>query len=131
MLTLIYAHAIIVDNIFQKEFISKLGFGDKVHFIPYGSNIKIINTQNTLKELKINPDEYILFVGRFAPEKGADVLIKGFEKTKTNKKLVIVGDDIFNTAYVTELKKTTDMRIIFTGYLYDISVEELMQNCYL
>jgi glycosyltransferase involved in cell wall biosynthesis len=38
------------------------------------------------------PGDYILFVGRFAPEKGIDVLVQAYRKLNTAAKLVLVVD---------------------------------------
>ena len=59
--------------------------------------------------------DYVLFVGRLVPENNIHHLIQAFEKTKTGKKLVIVGDDPWERDYVRSLKATRDPRVVFYG----------------
>jgi glycosyltransferase involved in cell wall biosynthesis len=120
---------VIVDNKLVQEYYSKKYLG-KIVYIPYGSNIRKISTDKILKELGLEKGKYLLFVGRFSIEKGVHYLIKAFEKVQTDLKLVLVGDDIYNKEWVEKLRSTKDPRIIFTGFLYDEGVDELMQNSY-
>jgi lipopolysaccharide/colanic/teichoic acid biosynthesis glycosyltransferase/glycosyltransferase involved in cell wall biosynthesis len=75
--------------------------------------------------------EYVLFVGRLVPENNIHHLISAFERTKTDKKLVIVGDDPWEKKYVGLLKATKDPRVVFTGGVYGDGYEQLQRNAYL
>jgi glycosyltransferase involved in cell wall biosynthesis len=75
--------------------------------------------------------DYVLFVGRLVPENNIHHLINAFERTKTNKKLVIVGDDPWEKRYARSLKSTTDPRVIFTGGVYGEGYAQLQKNAYL
>jgi len=120
---------VIVDNkLVQQHYSAK--FLGKLDYIPYGSNIRKIETSEMLSRLGLEKGKYLLFVGRFSIEKGVHYLIEAFEKVKTDFKLVLVGDDTYNKAWVEKLRSTKDSRIIFTGFLYDQGVDELMQNSY-
>ena len=129
-LALLVSNRVIVDNIFVQRYYLKK-FGVKLDYVPYGTNIKKINTYEILEQLNLKKDKYILFVGRFSKEKGVHYLIKAFEKLDTDFNLVLVGDDLFDKNWVNKLKSTKDSRIIFTGFLYGHYVNELIQNCYL
>jgi glycosyltransferase involved in cell wall biosynthesis len=74
---------------------------------------------------------YVLFVGRFVPENNIHHLIHAFERTATEKKLVIVGDDPWQKAYVRSLKSTADPRVIFTGSVYGDGYVQLQRHAYL
>lgn len=67
----------------------------------------------------IKTNEYFLYVSRLEPENNAHIVIKAFEKVKTNKKLIIVGDAPYARDYINSLKRTKDKRIIFTGFVFD------------
>jgi glycosyltransferase involved in cell wall biosynthesis len=84
-----------------------------------------------LTRFGLNPRDYALFVGRLVPENNVHHLIRAFEKVRTDKKLVIVGDDPWERAYVASLKETRDPRIIFTGGVYGDGYAQLQQNAYL
>jgi len=101
-------------------------------FVPYGANIQKTESKNVLLKWKLKPEEYILYVGRFVPENGIDVLIRAFRNLKTNKKLVLIGD----APYVTQYKKylydlsDNDPYIIFTGYAFGQDYSELSSHAY-
>lgn len=76
------------------------------------------------KQWNINPNDYFLILGRFIPENNYEMMIKGFMKSKTEKKLVIVCN------YKTEIQKfhehilkvtnyPSDSRIKMVGTMYD------------
>jgi glycosyltransferase involved in cell wall biosynthesis len=86
---------------------------------------------SVLKKFGLSPRDYVLFVGRLVPENNVHHLIHAFEKTATDKKLVIVGDDPWERDYVRALKSTRDERILFTGGVYGDGYAQLQQNAYL
>lgn len=100
-------------------------------FIPYGMRESTENGTDWLERFKLKPREYVLFVGRLVPENNVHVLIRAFEFAKTDKKLVIVGDDPWGRGYVNSLKKTRDPRITFVGGLYGSGYEQFQKNAYL
>ena len=57
--------------------------------------------------------------------------MQAFRGVKTNKKLVIVGDDPYNRKYVDSPKQCDDDRVIFLGYVYGDKYIELCKNAYL
>ena len=102
---------------------------NRTEYVPYGSNIVKINTSVALAKMGVEKNKYLLFAGRFSIEKGIHYLIKAFEQIDTDLKLVLIGDDLYNKVWVSELRSTKDKRIIFTGFLYGTDVDELMQHC--
>lgn len=120
---------IAIDNIFTKELFEKK-FKKKFDFISFGSEIKGVKSTDILEKLGLQKGEYFLFVGRFIPDKGLHYLVPAFEKLKTNKKLVLVGGSPNPTEFEVDLKKTTDPRIQFAGFIYGDDTVTLMQNAY-
>jgi len=84
-----------------------------------------------LERFALESKEYVLFVGRLVPENNIHHLIRAFENMKTEKKLVIVGDDPWEKQYVRHLKSTRDPRVVFTGGVYGDGYEQLQKNAYL
>jgi glycosyltransferase involved in cell wall biosynthesis len=84
-----------------------------------------------LERFGLTSRQYVLFVGRLVPENNIHHLIKAFERTRTDKKLVIVGDDPWEKEYVRALKSTQDPRVVFTGGVYGDGYEQLQKNAYL
>lgn len=105
-------------------------FNNKPPYIPYGSDVEIIPPGETLTAFGLQPNQYILFVGRLVPENCAHHLVEAFRDLKTDLKCVIVGDAPYAEEYIKSLKKLAegDERIIFTGYVFGKGYLELGSN---
>lgn len=99
-------------------------------FIPYGSPTGTVATKEVLEKFNLKPQNYVLYVSRLEPENNAHLVVKAFEKVKTDMKCVIVGDAPYNGKYIADLKKTKDPRIVFTGYVFGQGYRELQSNAY-
>jgi len=99
--------------------------------IAYGADIRKSKNPELISNWDIKKREYYLVIGRLIPDNNADLIIKGFLKSNSNKKLVVVGDVPYKDSYASDLKKIKDKRLIFTGYVIDQNVlAELYHNCY-
>lgn len=105
-------------------------FGVKTDCIPCGAYVRDSVNPAWIEKLGLEPRQYFLFVGRLTPENNVHHLVAAFERVRTDKKLVIVGDDPYHKAYVASLKSTRDPRILFTGYVYGEGYRELNCNAY-
>jgi glycosyltransferase involved in cell wall biosynthesis len=129
-LTAFFPTAVAFDNIFTKEYFEKK-FRKQFYFIPYGSEVKEPSSDSAvLDKLGIRAGKYLLFVGRFIPDKGVHLLIRAFESVKTDMKLVLVGGSPNPGSYEHEIHQTKDDRIIFAGYVYGDDTNFLMKNAY-
>ena len=87
------------------------------------------------KKYDLGADDYILFLARISPEKGAHYLIDAYkklkERLKTDKKLVIAGGASYSGGYTDELRAMAagDDGIIFTGFVTGDELTELYSNC--
>ena len=113
----------------QKYYLEK--FKKLSTYIPYGSLLGRLETHKVLDEFGVRPREYILYVSRLEPENNAHLVIKAFEKVKSDLKLVVVGDAPYSNEYIKELRNTKDPRIIFTGYIFGDGYREFQSNAYL
>ncbi len=106
-------------------------YGRDTSMIAYGSNpVQRGGASEWLGKFGLEPERYLLFVGRLVPEKNAHVLIDAFEKLDTDMKLVIVGDDPWGKDYIDSLKQRAGTRVVFTGYLYGEGCQALQANAY-
>jgi len=129
-ITAMVPDGVIFDNIFAKEYF-EVKFNKSFQFIPYGSESTIVtNGMEIFHKLGIEPGSYFLFVGRFIPDKGIQYLVPAFERINTNKKLVLVGGAPNPSDFELKIKKTSDKRILFPGYIYGEEVLQLMKNAY-
>jgi glycosyltransferase involved in cell wall biosynthesis len=99
--------------------------------IAYGMREARSKGREWLDRFDLRSREYVLFVGRLVPENNIHHLIQAFENTRSDKKLVIVGDDPWEKEYVRSLKSTRDPRVVFTGGVYGDGYEQLQRNAYL
>ena len=128
-----YADEIIVlSEGVQKYF--KDTYNRDTHLIPNGVSKPKIKEANVIKQKwNLEKDSYILFLARIVPEKGLHYLLDAFKQIDTDKKLVIAGGASHTNDYLEAIKKKAgeDKRVIMTGFIQGIELEELFGNCYL
>ncbi len=103
------------------------------NFIPYGATIMRCAPGETLEKFGLEPNKYILFVGRLVPENGPHHLVQAFQELYNegvtgDLKLVVVGDAPYQQKYIASLKSTSTPNIIFTGYVFGDGYRELSSN---
>ena len=129
MATLFYDQIINDSDEMRKVYLDLFKRDSRV--IAYGANIRKSKNPELINKWNLKQREYYLVVGRLIPDNNADLIIKGFLKSSSNKKLVIVGDVMYKDSYASDLKKTNDKRLVFTGYVNDQNIlAELYHNCY-
>ena len=129
MATLFYDQIVNDSDEMRKVYLDLFKIDSKV--IAYGANTIESNSSDLIKKWNLDQRGYYLVVGRLIPDNNADLIIDGFLKSSSRKKLVIVGDVPYKDSYASEIKKMTDKRLIFTGYVKDQNIlTELYQNCY-
>jgi glycosyltransferase involved in cell wall biosynthesis len=99
-------------------------------YIPYGAPETPRESREILDRFGLKPREYVLYVSRMEPENNAHRVVEAFEKVVTDKKLVMVGDAPYSSAYIATLRDTRDPRILFTGYVFGQGYHELQSHAY-
>ena len=74
-------------------------YGTEPVYVPNGTTLRKRSTAGRLQEWSLEPGKYILFLGRFSPEKNCDLLIRAFEQIDTPVKLVLAGGSSHSDAY--------------------------------
>ncbi len=99
-------------------------------YIPNGVSRGVGRLPAAIREFGLETGGYVLFVGRFVPEKAPDLLIRAFGDLKRPLKLVMAGGSAYTDGYSTELQRlaAADPRVVFTGYAYGDLLEELYSN---
>ncbi|MGQ9846691.1 MAG: glycosyltransferase family 4 protein [Bacteroidales bacterium] len=118
-------------------------YGCYVHYIPNGVNLpskKIFPSSKLFlideKEVHLEKNSYILYVGRILPTKGVDILIEAWNKLSrsrslnSNIKLAITGGSSYTDDYVNNLKQRTDDSVVWLGYRYGEDLQWLYSNAY-
>lgn len=84
-----------------------------------------------LKQWGLEAENYILFLGRFSPEKNCHLLVEAFEKIDTQVKLVLAGGFSYDNGYARELRRHENDRIRFLDYVSGDALDELLTNAML
>ncbi len=108
---------IVVSEQLQKHFAEQ---GRPVVHIPNGVETPTPRPLKELKRFGVRENRYLLWIGRFVPEKRVEDLISAFRQTDGDWRLLLAGELDENDPYVRQLKSqaSSDERIIFTGGIY-------------
>ena len=129
MATLFYNQIINDSDEMRKVYLNLFKRDSKV--IAYGAKITKSKNPDLIKKWNLKQREYYLVIGRLIPDNNADLIIHGFLKSNSKKKLVIVGDVPYKDSYASNLKKINDESLVFTGYVKNQDLlAELYHNCY-
>ncbi|MFH1078034.1 MAG: glycosyltransferase family 4 protein, partial [Patescibacteria group bacterium] len=109
-------------------------FRRHVTHIPNGVEIpkRVIGT-SYLKQLGLEPNGYLMTLGRLVPVKAHEDAIEAFKPLTTDKRLLIVGDATYDTVeYETKLRKLAapDPRVVMMGRRTGEEVEQLLAHCF-
>ncbi len=105
-------------------------YGREVTYIPNGvkpgRDLEPVN----IGRFGVEPGKYFLFVGRLGPEKGCHTLVDAFTRTRSSRKLVMVGSAHLNPSYEEKLRQMADDRVVFTGPVYGDLLTELWNGAH-
>ena len=97
-------------------------------YIPNGARHVGRSVPRQLAKWNLLPDNYVLFLGRFSPEKNCHLLIEAFERIATNMKLVLAGGSSHSDAYAESLRRHESEQIRFLPWTSGDDLEELLSN---
>jgi glycosyltransferase involved in cell wall biosynthesis len=125
-------HAIVADARVIERYYQQ-AYGAPSVFIPYGAGLERAEPGPVLERLGLAPDGYFLFVSRLEPENNAHRVLAAFERVRTGRRLVLVGDAPYARDYIRSLHAATDPRVILPGGIYGAGYRELQSNafCYI
>lgn len=124
------AQRVIFVNRFQMQSYSK-GIVSKSVYIPNGIvEPPASGEHGSLARFGLEPNKYLLSVGRITPEKGFDTLIRAFERARLDGfKLAIVGGVESESRYKEELDQLAkNMPVVFTGQLHGEELAQMYRN---
>ena len=100
-------------------------------YVPNGGTVREKRPLHHLPQWKLDPAHYILFLGRFSPEKNCHLLIQAYEQIDTDVKLVLAGGSSHTTQYAQELRTHACGRIVLLDWLSGDALDELLTNAVL
>ena len=128
-----YADEVIVLSANMQDYFKKT-YNRETRYIPNGINRpEYMAAKEITEKWGLHKEEYILFLARIVPEKGAHYLIDAYKRLQTDKKLVIAGGSSHSMEYYLELKNMAgnNYNIIFTDFVGGRTLEELYSNAYI
>ena len=106
-------------------------YGRPIAYIPNGVTVRQPRQADEItRRYGLVHGSYLLFVGRLVPEKAPDLLIRAFRHIRDDLRLVIVGGSSFTDDYADSIRRlaAADPRVILTGYVHGVPLEELYSN---
>jgi glycosyltransferase involved in cell wall biosynthesis len=97
-------------------------------YVPNGARIAPRHGVKRLLEWELSPDNYVLYLGRFSPEKNCHLLVNAFESLPTTMKLVLAGGSSHSDSYADGLRRHQSDRIRILPWVSGDDLEELLSN---
>jgi glycosyltransferase involved in cell wall biosynthesis len=97
-------------------------------YVPNGASGVPRRPPHQLLEWGLLPDRYVLFLGRFSPEKNCHLLIEAFENIGGDMKLVLAGGSSHSDSYVEKLRSHESDRIRLLPWVSGNDLEELLSH---
>ncbi len=101
--------------------------------IAYGADIESSENPALIAPLGVKPRDYYLIVSRLIPENSLDVMLEGFSRSRTTRRLLVVGSANYQDEFHSRLRSIagSDGRIQLVGHVHDQRLlRELWCNCY-
>ncbi|MGA7400568.1 MAG: glycosyltransferase family 4 protein [Candidatus Sulfotelmatobacter sp.] len=97
-------------------------------YVPNGGLMREQRRPNKILAWGLEPGKYILFLGRFSPEKGCHRLVEAYERLDTNLKLVMAGASSYCDDYSRELRTHASERVKILDWVSGEVLDELLTN---
>jgi glycosyltransferase involved in cell wall biosynthesis len=97
-------------------------------FIPNGTWIRPRVGAEMLSQWRLQPEHYVLYLGRFSPEKNCDLLIRAFEQIDADTTLVLAGGSSHSDAYAAALHEHESEHIRLLDWVSGPELEALLTN---
>ena len=106
-------------------------FGTSSACIASGADVQVSIKPEIVREYGLEPFGYYLIASRLVPENNAELIVKAFERVRTERMLAIAGSANYKSKFVERLKETKDPRVRFLGHIADPEhMKELHCNTY-
>ncbi|HZQ93455.1 MAG TPA: glycosyltransferase family 4 protein [Candidatus Sulfotelmatobacter sp.] len=105
--------------------------GIEAIYVPNGGVVRDRIEPRKILEWGLRPGRYLLFLGRFSPEKGCHLLIEAFEQIQSDVTLVMAGGASHGDAYARGVLAHASERIRMPGWVAGEDLDELLTNAML
>jgi glycosyltransferase involved in cell wall biosynthesis len=116
----------VVSQALQQHY--RIAYGVQTTYVPNGSMIRQRMPPSEILQWGLEPDNYILYLGRLSPEKNCHLLVEAYQKLDTRAKLVLAGGSSYTNLYIDELRKHQSEQVVFLDWVYGLALDELLTN---
>ena len=120
------SHTMVVSRQLQKHYTA--GYAAETSYVPNGGVLREWSVPKKILQWDIEPGRYILFLGRFSPEKGCHLLVEAYEKLDTDVKLVMAGAASYCDDYSRGLLAHASKQIKVLDWVTGDVLDELLTN---
>jgi glycosyltransferase involved in cell wall biosynthesis len=120
------SRTMVVSQMLQKHY--REGYGVETAYVPNGGVLRERRLPDKILDWGLEPGKYILFLGRFSPEKGCHLLVEAYEKLDTEIKLVMAGASSYCDDYSRRLRTHAGERIKMLDWVSGDALDELLTN---
>ena len=103
--------------VIQDYYKEKYGIGTE--YIAYGADIFDTADESLPKEYGVVPGEYLVLMARMEEENNIETILNGFTASKTEKKMLVIGNISNRFGRYVKERFGADDRIIFTGAIFE------------
>jgi glycosyltransferase involved in cell wall biosynthesis len=119
-------HAMVVSQVLQRHY--REAHGSETCYVPNGGVLRERHLPDKIFGWGLEPGRYILFLGRFSPEKGCHLLVEAYEKLETDIKLAMAGASSYCDDYSRRLQSHAGERIKLLDWVSGDALDELLTN---
>jgi glycosyltransferase involved in cell wall biosynthesis len=124
---------IVVSQVLARHYAERYGIAPACipnGFTPPAAGPLPAAAQVAVRELGLDPDGYLLFVGRLVPEKGCHTLLEAFGRLHTARWLALAGTGTYEDAYVQRLQAEAARvgRVRFLGFVDPVRLAALYRH---
>lgn len=119
----------VVSQTLQRYF--QMRYRTQTRYVANGAALRHARPLEHIRAWGLESGNYILFLGRFSPEKNCHLLVEAFEQIETTTKLVLAGGGARSDPYVQKLRQHASDRILLLDYVAGDRFEELLTNAML
>jgi glycosyltransferase involved in cell wall biosynthesis len=116
----------VVSQTLQKRY--RREHGAEPFYVPNGGIMRERTEPKKILEWGLEPGKYILFLGRFSPEKNCHLLIEAYERLSTDVKLVMAGAGSYCDEYSRQLRFHASDCIKILDWVSGPVLDELLTN---
>ena len=102
--------------------------GVETSYVPNGGVLRERRPPDKILDWDLEPGKYVLFLGRFSPEKGCHLLVEAYERLETDIKLVMAGASSYCDDYSRRLRSHANDRIKMLDWVSGEALDELLTN---